>query len=148
MTGRQILYFHWSCVISSHSGLGHVSLHLGVFSARRCYFMRNETNESDAMSSVASLGCWIVYVYIQPSNLKVKLISLVLISQFRGIRQRDVTSIIDNSTVAIDVCQFLCNSAPSTDCTDAVLQCQQRDLGSELSLFWKGARTKLSKVFR
>lgn len=53
-------------------------------------------------------GWWIPFVCIHQSNLKVR---LTLISLLRGIRQGDVISIIDRSSVAGHGCQFLFNGA-------------------------------------
>lgn len=119
----------------------------GCFSIQKMSPTYLKLNRSNAVSCVASLCWWIVCVYIQPSNLKVKLISLVLISPFRGISQRDIISIIDRSTLANNDCQFLCNSSPSMDWTATMLSCYWRDFRTEMWHFWKGAGTKLSKFF-
>lgn len=55
-----------------------------------------------------------VNIYIQ--NVKVRLMTMVLLSRFRGIHCRDVTGVIDRRPLASSSCQFIFfESAPSSD---------------------------------
>lgn len=85
-------------------------------------------------------GSLSVNVYVQ--NVKVRLMTMVLISQFGGIHRRDVIGVIDRSALASSGCQFIFfNCALSADETNVQSDSCTSDLDHGCLSFFKEWRT-------